>query len=369
MRVPLPAKRVPAIFAVALSGLLLGALVVTGIGLAAGSGRIAGVSDETKALTVLRADQADLTRITRELAADEHLDEIHGSASLAADLAKSARERDTSIAVLDDPKVKADATRAHGATIAILTAFSELSDVTASDLDAWDRAEREAVTALGELDAAAAAVAALNAERPLRLDGRAIESVVDETSTYFTKSARRLARYEKKMAKFRRANRKKLQSAADYKTTVESQMAAYNATRDDLQEYLDDAQEFNEQIDAFRDELQSAKAERQTIRSTLASLVAPSAMQGQHQRLVAVLDHAIAATDIGVDLADATQDLRDDFDYETSGFELPEYDEFVDQSQQITGERDSAVSGWSSAVAAHIRRLKHPKGAPKRPTI
>ena len=369
MHVPLPAKRVPAIFAVVLSGLLLGALVVTGIGLAAGSGRIAGESDESKALRVLRADQADLTRITRELAADKRIVDMHESAEIAADLAEAARERDTALAVLGDPEVKENAGRAHRATVVILSAFADLGEVTADDLDSWDASEREAVAALGDLDAAAAPVAAMDPEKPLRLDGRAIETVIDETSTYFTASAKKLARYEKRMAKFRRENRKELQAAANYKAGVESQMAAYNGTRDDLQEYLDDAQEFNEQIDAFKDELQAAKAERQSIRATLASLAAPGEVQGQHQRLVAVLDHAIAATDIGVDLADATQDLRDDGDYETSGFELPEYDEFVDQSQQITGERDSAVGGWSASVASHIRRLKHPKGAPKRPTI
>lgn len=362
-------RRTPTLIAAVLAGLVFGVTVVSGIGLAAGSGRLAGESDEVKALKVLRADQAALTRLTQDFSGDERLGELHAGAVVAERLAEAARQRDGDLAVLDDEAVKTNAQRAHRAITAVLSAFSELGRVTEDDLDAWDESEHDAVVALGELDAAAAPVAAMDPERPLRLDSSQIEPVVELTSTYFTTSAARLARYERRMAKFRRKNRTKLQALANYAATVEAQMGAYRVTRNQLQDYLDDAQDFGELIVDFRESLQDAKSKRQGIRSTLAAMDPPAPVESKHLKLIAVLDHAITATDLGVDLADATQRLRDSGDYETDAFELPEYDELSRQSDQITAERDAAMAEWGTAVKTYTRRLKHPKGAPSRPVI
>jgi hypothetical protein len=369
MTSPSNPRRTPALVVATTLGVLLGVGSVTGVGLAAGTGRLAGESDDSKALKVLRADQAALVRLTREVSADQRLADLHDSAQVAERLAEQTRERDTALVILGDARVRADALRAHRATLAVLSGFSDLSAVSAKSLDTWDVSERDVVNALGELDAVAAPVAALDREQPLRVDTRRVEAVVEKTSSYLTESARKLASYEKRTVKFRRKNRKKIQAAADYKATVESQMAAYQATRRDLQRYLDDTAKFGELIRDFKDALQSAKSKRQGVRATLASMAVPNPIQGEQQRLIAVLDHAIAATDVGVDLADATQSLRDAGDYGTSGFDLPEYRDFASQSDAITSERDSAMSAWTAATAAYTKRLKNPKGAPKRPVI
>src|SRR4051794_12970947 len=137
-------KRVP-LLAGAFAGLLIGALVVAAIGLAAGTGRFGGESAQSKALKVLRADQTDLVRMTQQVSAGTRLTELHDAAATAARLVGSARERDTALALLDDAKVKADATRAHRATVGVLTAFADLKRVDESDLNAWDDSKRSAV--------------------------------------------------------------------------------------------------------------------------------------------------------------------------------------------------------------------------------
>jgi hypothetical protein len=224
------------------------------------------------------------------------------------------------------------------------------------------------VSALGELDAAAAPVAVMDPERPLRLQTRPIEALTEKVSRYLTTSSRKLAVYEKRMAKFRKRNRKRIQQAADYRSSVLAQMGAYNATRDDLQGYLSDAQSFYTQIDDFRLALQSAKSRRAGIRATLAALTPPASIQGEHQRIVAVLDHAITATDLGVDLADAIQNLRDEGDVETSAFDLPEYAELGRQSQQITNERAGAMSNWTHSMDAYVVTSNTPRARPSSPS-
>ena len=361
--------RKPALAAAILSGLLLGIVLVASVGLAAGTGRLAGESDESKALRVLRADQADLQRLTRGLAAARHLENMHAAAGTADRLVAQVRDRDTAMAVLEDEQVKTHAVRAHRATQAILTSFAELANVSEEDLDAWDDAERDAISALGELDAAAAPVAAMEPERPLRLDSRPVEALVEDTSEYLTTSAAKLAIYERRMVKFRRKNRGRIQEAADYRATVLAQVASYQATRKQLQEYFEDARQFGELIVDFRNSLQDAKSKRQGIRGTMASTKPPGSVQSEHMAMIAVLDHSITATDLGVDLADAIERRREMFDYETDAFDLPEYERFVEQSGQITSERDAAVASWTKSLDTYQRRLKHPEGAPSKPTV
>jgi hypothetical protein len=369
MRLTLTTRRPPAVAIAVSAGLLLGVLSVAGVGLAAGTGVLAGEPDESKAVRVLRHDQLALARLQREVSDDLNLADLHASAQAADRLAVLARQRDTTLAVLDDKQVKADATRAHSAIVTILAGYANLADVTDADLDAWDNDERDIVSAFGELDAAVAPVAAMNPERPLRLNAAATETLTEKTSAYFTYSARKLAGYEKRMVKFRRKNRARIQQLANYRTTVQAQLAAYQATRKELQSYIDDATEFDDRIVDFRAALRDAKSRRAGIRSTLAALNPADELQSEHQRIVAVLDHAVSATDVGIDLANATEDLRDSGDYYTSGFELPEYDDFVRQSDQITAERDAAIGNWTRSLNRYESRLKNPKGAPKRPVI
>jgi hypothetical protein len=171
------------------------------------------------------------------------------------------------------------------------------------------------------------------------------------------------------MVSFRRKNRKKLQVAANYRASVNGQMAAYAATRKDLQRYLDDVKDFGERIVAFRETLQDSRTKRQSIRGTLASMSPPPALAGEHQALIGVLDKGIAGTEAGINLADATQALRDAGDDYTDGFDLPEYDRFSQVSAEISRELAAATGNWTAAMKTYVSRLKHPKGAPHRPRI
>src|SRR3954452_5672019 len=93
-----------------------------------------------------------------------------------------------------------------------------------------------------------------------------------------------------------------------------------------------------------------------------------SGVSEEQQALVAFLDKAIAGTQLGVELADATQEARDDFE-DTSAFDLPEYQRFSEMSAEITRDRDAAMARWTAAVDARVRQLKHPKGAPNKPVV
>lgn len=349
-------------------GLLLGLAIVTAVGLITGTGRFAGESSETKALRVLRADQADLTAATDRLAKAGRVQELREAGIFAQQTEERLRSRDAALILIDDAPVLDVTSRAHRAAIAVLSGIGGLTEIKTTRLDAWDAGERQLVTALGDLDAVAAPVAAMDPEAPLRIDTRQLETTAEAASTYLTTAADRLARYEKKMATFRRKNRAKLQTAADYRQGVEAQMAAYRQTRRDLQDYIDDVKTFDDHIPAFRRTLRDARAKRQSIRGTLASMTPVPGLTRQHQALVAVLDKGVAGTDAGVDLADATQDLRDEGG-DGSGFDLPEYKRFQEMSAEITRERDAAVATWTRALDAYVNKLKHPKGAPHKPAV
>jgi hypothetical protein len=349
-------------------GLLLGVLCVAAVGLLTGTGRFAGESAKTKAMRVLRADQADLAAATSKLAQARRVHDLRAAGEFAQASAERLRGRDVPLALLDDRPVQAVAERAHRATIAALSGIAGLQEVSASRLDAWDAGERQVIDALGDLDAVAALVAAMDPQAPLRVDTRKLETTAGTTSTYLTTAAGRLARYERRMVSFRRKNRAKLQRAADYRASVETQMAAYRQTRRDLQDYIDDVKTFDDRIPQFRRTLRDARAKRQSIRGTLASMTPVPGLASQHQALVAVLDKAIAGTESGIDLADATQQLRDEGG-DGSGFDLPEYRRFQEMSAEITRERDAAMATWTRGVEAYVRKLKHPKGAPHKPAV
>jgi hypothetical protein len=366
---PVPARPWPWAALAAFVGLLLGVGVVAAAGLIAGTGRMAGESPQSKALKVLRPDRADVALTVRRLAVAERVSDLQAAGQQAQRTVERLRGRDGALALIDDAAVRGTAERAHRADIAILSGIAGLTEVDRKHLDAWDAGERQVVAALGDLDAVAAPVAAMDDVQPLRLDSRSVEAAATASSAYLTTAAEKLARYEKRMVGFRAKNRKRLQVGADYRSTVRGLMASYGATRKDLQVYLTDVKTFDEQIPAFRSTLQEARSKRQSIRGTLASMNPPSGLSGEHGALVAVLDKAIAGTEAGTDLADATQLMRDSGDDSSSAFELPEYQRFSDISDEITGELSSATGNWNTAMATYIRRLKHPKGAPHTPVI
>ncbi len=210
---------------------------------------------------------------------------------------------------------------------------------------------------------------ALSPEQPLHIKTRDSEDAAEHASLLLTTAARKIARYEKKLAAFRRRHRQELKAASDYRLTVSTQISYYNATRRNLQQYLDAVKDDNEAIPVFRKALQDARREREGVRAALAALTVPPPLAADHQRLVSLLDRAISATDVGVELADAVEELRDSGDYVTSGFDLPEYQRFVDLSDDITQERNATVASWQTAIEGHIDRLEGSKGGPRKPKI
>ena len=352
------------------AGVLVGLAATAGVGVAVGSGRFAGVSDDEIALQVLRADSRDLASIVEKVSQASRLADLQEAGRSAAELASgSLRDRETKLVTLDDETVKGGAVLAHASITDIVAGYGNLEDVSADDLDAWDQAERAVIDALGQLDAASTAVVALSPEQPLHIETRDPEDAAEHASLLLTTAARKLARYEKKLAAFRRRHRRDLKVASDYQVTVSAQIGFYNATRRNLQRYLDAVKDDDEAIPVFRNALQDARREREGVRATLASITAPTPLAADHQRLISLLDRAISATDVGVELADAVQELRDFGDYETGGFELPEYQRFVDLSDDITQERNAAVASWQAATERHIDRLQGSRGGPKKPKI
>jgi chromosome segregation ATPase len=212
-------------------------------------------------------------------------------------------------------------------------------------------------------------VVALSPEQPLHIETRDSEDAAEHASLLLTTATRKIARYEKKLAAFRRRHRQELKAASDYRLTVSTQISYYNATRRNLQQYLDAVKDDNEAIPVFRKALQDARREREGVRAALAALTVPPPLAADHQRLVSLLDRAISATDVGVELADAVEELRDSGDYVTSGFDLPEYQRFVDLSDDITQERNATVASWQTAIEGHIDRLEGSKGGPRKPKI
>jgi hypothetical protein len=354
----------------AVAGLLLGLGATTGLGIAFGSGRFAGESQESKALLILRADVADLNRLTRAVTAAPHLAQLT-SAGAAAQQAVDGplRGRDARLALLDDPKVAGTATRTHQAIVAIASAYAKLTDVDARHLDAWDIPQAHLTNALGTVDSTAVAVQALDREALLRIDTRPAQMAAEHVAGYLTASARKLERYERRLAAYRRKHRAEIKVAADYRATVQMQMGAYGATRRELQQYINDVKDSDERIDAYRSALQDARRRREGIRATLASLTAPVAVASAHQRLIGVLDRAISATDVGVDLADAIQAIRYEGDPYTSAFDLPEYQRFQELSNQIGGEYNSAMGAWNARIDNYLDHLKGAKGGPHKPVI
>lgn len=349
-------------------GLLVGLLAVLALGFALGSGRFFGVSDEEKALAVLRADHRDVTALGSEMRRSERVADLRAAGRRAEKSVVAIRARGAALAAIDDPEVRTTADTVHSAMLALARGTEQLKDVDQQHLNAWDDSEREMIDAIGGLDASASTVARYDREQPLTIDPDTLERPVATVSSYLTSSAKKLARWQKKMVKFRRRNRAKLQAASSYRNAVQAQIAAYSGTRRELQKYIDDVRDFDDKIHDFRDELETARSKRQSIKSSLSALTPPPSVAAAQQGLLSVLDLALSGTDAGIKLADATQDLRDEGDG-SSGFELPEYDEFKRISDDVTSRFAAASAAWNTAIDKHIHRLRHPKGAPRKPRI
>ncbi|HEV2752631.1 MAG TPA: hypothetical protein VGV36_02210 [Solirubrobacteraceae bacterium] len=252
----------------------------------------------------------------------------------------------------------------------VVAGWGALADLSEDDLEPWTETADDVLRATNDLrDGTAVQVASLTEEAPVRLDHELAREATLGAARYLRASDRRLDAWRRDVGAYRDELQDARAQGEEYRGAVLGQIGAYNETRDGLQEYVDDAQAFDDDIDMFRDELQAAQSERQEIRSQLAALsgLAPRAVRDAHQRLELLLDTAVAATDVGIDLADETEELRDEGDAFTSGFDLPEYDEFVERSEQITAERDAAVAEWQEVVDRYLQRLGGDE--PDRPAV
>jgi len=245
-------RRWPKIAVATGCGLTLGVVAVAVAGTALGTGPLAGESAESQAVKVLRADNGDLVASVHRLSTARQVADLQGVGEASRVTADRLRARDAALIRIDDDAVQSTAQRAHRATIRALEGIGELSAVNPRHLDAWDEGERQVVSSLGELDAVAAPVAALDQRAPVRIETREVDAAVEHASGYLTTAAHKLAGYEKRMARFRRKNRKQLQATSDYRSSVQAQMAAYSETRSELQDYLDEVKDFGERIPVRR---------------------------------------------------------------------------------------------------------------------
>src|SRR3712207_3000580 len=89
----------------AVLGLVVGFGAILLIGLIVGSGRLAGKSDAQKALRVLRADQADLARLTDAVASARRVKGLAAAGTGAAQVVEVMRVRDARLSLLEDREV------------------------------------------------------------------------------------------------------------------------------------------------------------------------------------------------------------------------------------------------------------------------
>jgi hypothetical protein len=366
---PVRPRRVRVGFAAGALGLLVGLAAVSVVGLIVGTGRFAGESDQSKAAKVLRLDAADLSGMARQVNGANRIAELQQGGVDAQRVTRALGDRGTQLAQLDDTRIRDKALVAHRATVAIAEGYGHLTDVDARHLTAWDRDERAMVSAVSDLEAAAPNVAAFDTKRPVRFAPSAVSGSVEHATVYLSRAAKKIARYKRRLATYRRKHRAEIAAATNYRGAVLGQISAYQGTRTELQKYLTDSKTFDAQIDDFRSTLQAQRDRRQSIRGSIASLTAPPGLSSAQQAVVGVLDKAIAGTGVGIDLADATQRLRDEGDFETSGFDLPEYTRFKDLSDEITRELSTATASWNGSMASAMERIRHGKGAPKKPII
>jgi hypothetical protein len=366
---PVRPHRVRVAFGAGSLGLLVGLAAVIVTGLIVGTGRLAGESDESKAATIMRLDAAEVSQLAVQVNGADRVSDLQQSGVDAQSVQRRLDDRRARLVALEDAKVRDQALGAHRAIVAIAEGYGGLSDVDARHLKAWAPDARAIVSAVTDLEASAPNVAALDTERPVRFRPSAVNASVEHATTYLSGAAKKMARYKRRLAAYERKHRAEIQAATSYQGAVLGQISAYRSTRTDLQKYLTDSKTFDAQIDDFRSTLQAQRDKRQSIRGTIASLTAPAGVSSAQQALMGVLDKAIAATGVGIDLADATQRLRDEEDFETSGFDLPEYSRFKDLSDEISRELDPAVASWNGAIAGALERIRNGKGAPKKPTI
>jgi len=340
------------------------------VGVILGTSTLFGPSAEEQAVEVLRPGAATFAELAEGVDAAETVAELR-EAGVRADAELGALEQGAAqLRAIDDPDVRAVALRAHGDVLRAVGGWALLTDLSEEDLLPWTQTADGVLRATNDLrDGAAQQVAGLQSEAPVRLDHGLAREATLGAARYLRASERELQQWRRDVRAYRAELEEARAEGEDYRAAVRGQVAAYNETRDGLQEYVDDAQAFDEEIDLFRDELQEAQSARQEIRSQLGVLssLAPRAVRDAHQRLELLLMTAVSATDVGVDLADETEELRDEGDPFTSGFDLPEYEEFVERSEQITRERDAAVSEWEAAVDRYLDRLGGDK--PRRPAV
>lgn len=352
------------------AGAAIGLAVCAALGVVLGTSALVGPSPEERAAEVLRpaaVEMAQLARLTGEAGTVEELREV---GERAGDRLPELEGAASELRAIEDADVRALALRAQRDVVQVVGGWAELADLSEEDLEPWTETADGVLGATNDLrDGTAQQAMALVDEEQVRLDYELAREATLGAARYLRDSDRKLGKWRSDV----RAYRAELQAARaqgeEYQGAVLGQIATYNETRDSLQQYVDDAQSFDEEIDLFRDELQEAQSARQQVRTQSAGLsgVAPRSVRDAHQRLELLLVTAISATDVGIDLADETEELRDDGDGFTSGFDLPEYDEFVDRSEQITVERDAAVGEWQEAIDRYLDRLGG--GEPERPTV
>ncbi|MTD47291.1 hypothetical protein GKE82_24100 [Conexibacter sp. W3-3-2] len=352
-----------------LAALLVGALGVTAFALID-----RGPSDERLAHRQLQLDAALLDRHVERVAAAANVAQLREAGTGAATARTVMLGRQRELADLEDPTVRQDALEAHRQITVVLDGLGTLATLSEKDLLPFTERAGAILEATNVLrDGLAERVSALSREEdgltPIRVDHAAARAATLQAARYLKRSHERLEDWRQARVRYRKQRSSATRKAESYRGQIRGLLASYNETRDDLQEYVDDVKIFNESTGEFEDALNTARGKRERIRGQLVALnpTAPSRVRDEHQALVSLLDQAITATDSGVALARAAQDLRDLGDYETSGFELPEYDRFRELSDTITRQRDSAVAAWERQMAAYLRKLGG--NPPKRPTV
>lgn len=219
-----------------------------------------------------------------------------------------------------------------------LGAIASLAEVSGEDPDPWEEAEEHIRSLADSDDATVAEVGALGDAAADRVD-----TVLERATLAYDEwaEANAAAVAERDAA---------ISGATSYSDQMDGYLADYAELRNELSAYIDVVDTQGSTVaEAYR-QLAWASQARRDLRDRMSSLVPPAQVQGEHGRLLSIIDDGIA----GVEAAERGMDERECGFYGCTVSEQPSWQHFLSESKRISASLGAASDAWRAAAQSAV---------------
>jgi hypothetical protein len=279
--------------------------------------------------------------------ASQATDELLGQAAdvrHTADVRAVASDAAVTAETLDAARAGVDSSSAEGkrlaATTEVLDELAALSSLNGDNLEVWSRTQAPLESALSRL----------SAEDDTLVASAAGDKAVSALDRLVRQAEETLAEWEASYDAAVQQRADDLNTLDDYAAGMRAELETYDGLRADTSDFVDrieDPGSFVTYNEAYN-EFSQGSLDRMDVRDAMDALTVPGEVQSAHDRLLDVVDDAIAAMDSAYSgLFDAQWCTSSCYYRNTPGWQT-----FSDESDRITSEFDSATGAWEAAVEA-----------------